>query len=247
MTTVYWTATSKNGKTGNIPGAWIGEDKEKCRQSCKDSGCPLFKKEVARKLGLLPCYAHVGRVNMAFSSVLKAAKLDPERYSLDSAFSKAARSARVGRFSVIGNAGILSMDEVKDIKKGFKRWNLGVLGYFYGWKKYSHLKKFLMASTASIRDADNAISQGFRPATVLPANFKDEVFETPNGNIGLQCLAITQKNVNCNQCGLCVREWDPLKELKRLKAMGIVSKEVYKRIKNHPKAKSLIIGFVTHR
>ena len=242
---LIWTSRSANTKTGDIPTAWP-DSKEECISSCKKSGCPLFTKKASDKLGLKTCYAHRGRVNMAYASVLRAFKKDPERYAMENAFGKANRAARVARITAYGNVGIMTSEQIENVKKGLHRWNLGMLGYFYGWKLYPHLKDYLMASTVTMKSADRATKAGFRATTVLPRDFDKEVFETPDQNIGLQCPAIFHKNIQCNQCGLCVREWNPVKQLKRLVSLDVISEKVYKRIAKHPKASQLIIGFTSH-
>ena len=125
--------------------------------------------------------------------------------------------------------------------------NLGVLGYIAGFSMYPYWKDKLMASTYTLKMADVAIKRGWRPSTVLPETHEGETFETPAGNIGIQCPAIYHKTVNCNQCGLCVRQWEPVKSLKRLKSIGVISKQTYKTIKKHKQAKNLIVGFITHQ
>jgi hypothetical protein len=246
-TKVLWTVSKGNDKTGKIPGAWVGDSKESCKESCIQSKCPLFNPVIAKRLKLRPCYAHRGLTSIAHTSVIKAAKRNPQKYTQEAAFARSPRSARMARLSVIGNIGICSHEQIKSIKKGFKKVKLGALGYFAGWRKYPHLRDFLMASTFNFKDADAAIRNGCRPATVLPEDHQGETFETPAGNVGIQCPAIFHKTVNCNQCGLCVRKWNPIKSLKRLKSMGIISNRTYRTIKQHKQATNLIIGFVTHQ
>ena len=254
QTTIRWTSTAKNTKTGSIPTAWIGEDKKACAKSCKDSGCPLLSRkyggkdgQITKKIKLKPCYAHNGQVNIAFSSIIRAAKKNPSRYHIKNAFSKAQRSARMARLSAIGNAGSLSEEQGDEIMTEAEAHDLGVLGYIAGFMLYPYWKDKLMASTYTLKMADVAIKRGWRPSTVLTEDHEGETFETPAGNIGIQCPAIFHKTVNCNQCGLCVRQWSPVKQLKRLKSMGIISKQTFKTIKHHKQAKNLIIGFITHQ
>jgi hypothetical protein len=254
METIRWTSKSRCTKTGDVPHAWIGEDKEACVKSCQDSGCPLLSKRYEGKNGqintktkLRPCYAHNGQVAFAFASIIRAAKKNPDRYNIKNAFAKALRSARMVRLSAIGNAGSLSTEQGDEIMKEAKAHDLGVLGYIAGFSIYPYWRDKLMASTYTLKMADVAIKRGWRPSTVLPEDHQGETFETPSGNIGIQCPAIYHKTVNCNQCGLCVRKWDPVKQLKRLKSMGIISKQTFKTIKHHKQAKNLIVGFITHQ
>ena len=253
-TIIRWTSTSKNTKTGNIPTAWIGKNKEACVKSCKDSGCPLLARRYGGKDGqintktkLRPCYAHNGQVSFAFNSIIRASQKNPSRYNIKNAFAKALRSARMVRLSAIGNAGSLSTEQGDEIMKEANSNNLGVLGYIAGFSMYPYWKDKLMASTYTLKMADVAIKRGWRPSTVLPETHEGETFETPAGNIGIQCPAIYHKTVNCNQCGLCVRQWEPVKSLKRLKSIGVISKQTYKTIKKHKQAKNLIVGFITHQ
>ena len=254
METIRWTSTSKNTKTGSIPTAWIGEDKKACVKSCKDSGCPLLSKRYEGKIGQIntktkvkPCYAHNGQVAFAFASIIRAAKTNPNRYNIKNAFSKALRSARMVRLSAIGNAGSLSTEQGDEIMREAKANDLGVLGYIAGFSMYPYWKDKLMASTYTLKMADVAIKRGWRPSTVLPEDHEGETFETPGGYVGIQCPAIFHKTTTCNQCGLCVRKWNPVKQLKRLKNMGVISKQTYRTIKQHKQAKNLIIGFITHQ
>jgi len=257
---ILWTSESKNTKTGNIPTGWIGETQKECKDSCKASGCPLIPKSDGGKggkvgrLNLKSCYAYRGRVGQALRSIQKAyARLKQEgegkhtRYHLNNALDNSRRSARVVRLSAIGNVGVIPKEEADRIAKTVKDKGMGLLCYVAGYRLASQWKDYALASTYTLKMADKAIRKGWRPVSILPSDYQGEVFETEDKNIAMGCLAQTTEGaVDCNQCGLCVRQWSPVEQLKRLNAMGHVSDTDLERVSKHPQGESLIVVFKSH-
>jgi len=213
ITTMLWTGTSNNSKTGNIPQGYVGATKEECLDSCE--GCPMLKK----------CYHHNGTPRMAHAAMQRAfIKSGPERYSLRSAIAKSVRTARYVRGAVGGDPNVFARDTVagwiQDIRQAGMK---GLLLYTHFWSsKGSHLRGLAMASVESMDDSDRAIDAGWRAAVVLPVKGQDsthnrvkdipawngEDFTTPKGRRVVVCPAQRPElRKDCNTCGLC----DPTK------------------------------------
>ena len=219
-TTMLWTGTSTNSKTGNIPQGYIGATKQETEDTCKD--CPMRK----------PCYAHNGTPRMAHASMQRAhAKSGPGRYSLATALGKSVRTARYVRAGVIGDSSAFTRATVQgwidDIRSaGLK----GLLNYTHFFdSKGSHLRGLAMASVDDklgtvdpLAEADRAIDAGWRAAVALPVKAQGSThsrvksvpewdgspFTTPKGRRVVVCPAQRPElRKDCNTCGLC----DPTK------------------------------------
>ena len=91
---VLWTSRSNNRKTGNVPNAWIGLSREEAEDSC--SGCSMLDKG---------CYAHHGSVLIGSMSVTRAAKKNPEGYTLQTALKERHKKAKMVRVTALGDIG----------------------------------------------------------------------------------------------------------------------------------------------
>tara|TARA_Y100001973_G_C5133366_1_gene298993 strand:- start:143 stop:640 length:498 start_codon:yes stop_codon:yes gene_type:complete len=145
-------------------------------------------------------------------------KKDPERYTLENALEKSARSARYARGAVGGDPSALTRDEVKRQQKVIKAFGLrGMILYtHFAESKGSHLKGLAMASCDSLEQADRLMAEGWRVAYVTPdyrepgsarhkalPEWDGEEIITPDGRKGVVCPAQTKRGVDCNSCGLC--------------------------------------------
>jgi hypothetical protein len=228
---LYWVARSNNRKTGDMPQAFVGETEEACADTCKSVGCPLLpdymggphmsrgKREKARKkIETLSdavraaldydehCYAWQGKSRQAMWSIRKAAKKHGDRYSLKTALANSVRSARMVRYTAIGDGGLVGPDTMADILESLGRHGLLLYGFTRAWllEGSQHWKGWLMASCMNLDEADGAIDAGWRASVVLPQGFEGATFRTPKGRKGVVCPFIQGKRTNCNTCGLCV-------------------------------------------
>lgn len=204
-TIMVWVPTSKNRKTGNIPQGYVGQTIDKAKKTCV--GCPLLEKS---------CYHWKGSSQMGHGSITRSYAKDPERYSLDSALEKSARSARYARGAVGGDPSALSREDVQEQTDKIKAAGLrGMLLYtHFPNGKGEHLKGLAMGS-CDLSEADSLLDKGWRVAAVLPMKmdgvkkFKDvpvwdgRPFTTDDGRKVVICPAQTKRGVDCNSCGLC--------------------------------------------
>ena len=214
---VLFTPRSANSKTGDVPTAWVGGNYEETVQSCKKSGCPLLQEkhggkhgQVKKDLKLRPCYAHNGTASFALKSMFKAFEKGKD-YSLATAIKKSVRSARIVRFTGVGDPSSISAKEAQSMVSQIHDAGMLVKGFTAGWRKAKHWKGLLMASTFTMKEADKAIEKGWRASVVLPADFvgfgaKKSAFTTPGGNHGVICPHQMGARVTCNSCRLCVAE-----------------------------------------
>ena len=201
------TATSKNTKTGNVPGISIGDTREDSLQSCRDVGCPLLHKKYGGQGGgdNPICYAQHGSPSFAHITMTKASARGKD-YSLSTAIANSSRSARMVRVGVIGDPAGLSPIDSAYIRQTIKRAGLALVGYTHGWTldTAQHWRGSLMASCATLAETDKAIAYGWRATVVLPATHTNRTFKTPEGHTGIVCPAIlAPKKVTCNDCRLC--------------------------------------------
>ena len=129
-----------------------------------------------------------------------------DRYSLEEAIAKSVRSAKMVRFTAIGDGGVKDRAYADSIMDTLSKHGMELLGFTRHWVsgKADHWKGRLMASCFSLEEADEAVRQGWRASVVLPANQTEMVFKTPDGVHGVVCPFIQGKAVNCNTCGMCV-------------------------------------------
>ena len=228
---IYWVARSANRKTGDMPQAFVGETEEECAGTCKAVGCPLLpdyvggphmsrkKREKARKkIETLSdavraalemdehCYAWQGKSRQAMWTIRKTALKFKDRYSLESALAGSVRSARMVRFTAIGDGGVLGPSAMAGILEKLGEHGMLLYGFTRAWLLDSsqHWKGWLMASCMDLDEADRAIDEGWRASVVLPKGFEGVTFTTPKGRKGVVCPYIQGKKTNCNTCGLCV-------------------------------------------
>jgi hypothetical protein len=208
-TALLWTngKRSKNPKVGKVPTLWVGDSRAACRASCK--GCPMLPKAPGiDTLGLSggACYAHTGAPIIAHNSVAKAARENPERYTLASALSARHKAARMVRLSAIGDAGRLAKEVADSIVQTVQAARLSVVGYTHHWREERVAKSWrgrLMASCNDVRQADRAVSEGWRATVVVPED-TPRVSVSPAGNRIVVCPAqIAEGKVDCNACRLC--------------------------------------------
>ncbi len=193
MLNILWAATSNNRKTGNVPTAWVGPTREEARASC--AGCPLLDKG---------CYAHSGTPLVALARIRRAATRGKD-YTLKAAINGALRSARMVRYTAIGDGGRVPVETADGIVADVKAAGLDLVGYTHHWREQPVSDAWrgrLMASCDNVADADAALAAGWRVAVVLPANSGDTV--TPGGRVVKVCPAIkTDGRITCNDCRLC--------------------------------------------
>jgi hypothetical protein len=193
MLNILWAATSNNSKTGNVPTAWVGPTREEARASC--AGCPLLDKG---------CYAHSGTPLVALASIRRAATRG-KNYTLKAALKGARRSARMVRYTAIGDGGRVPIPVADGIVSAVKAAGLDLVGYTHHWREQPVADAWrgrLMASCDNVTEADTALAAGWRVAVVLPANSGDTV--TPGGRTVKVCPAIkTDGRITCNDCRLC--------------------------------------------
>lgn len=197
---ILWAATSSNVKTGNVPTAWVGATREECRESCR--GCPLAPKDIG---GNGACYSHSGSPAIAASSIRKAAARGADR-SLAAALKGAARSARMARYTAIGDGGRVAPGVADRITSTVRAAGLQLVGYTHHWRDAlvaADWRGRLMASVDTLADADAALAAGWRAAAVVPAD-QPARGTTPGGARYVVCPAQTSDGrVTCNDCRLC--------------------------------------------
>ena len=224
------TPRSSNVKTGNMPTLWVGTTKEDAIESCRKSNCALLPKRfggkdgrISSKLKLKPCYAWQGSVKMAAQSIYRSFATNPHKYAIEEALKKSVRSATVIRITGIGDPSALDEEQAQEITAAAQHHKMKLYGFTAGWRFAKWWRGKLMASTFTLEEADEALDDGWRAATVLPHDFvgegpKKNTFTTPKGRKGVVCPYIMGARLTCTTCKLCVAE------------------------KNGP-----IIGFVSHR
>lgn len=210
MTTMLWVAQSKNTKTGNIPQGYVGATRHETEASC--DGCPMRHKG---------CYYWNGMPVAAHSTMqrVNAKNETPGRYSLAAAIKKSVRSARFVRGAVGGDPCAFPRKTVQSWTDTIKANGFqGLILYTHFAKtKGATLKGLALASTHSLKESDELMSDGWSVAYVAPFRTPDskrktlqhvpvwsgERITTPDGRIATVCPAQYKRGVNCNTCGLC--------------------------------------------
>jgi hypothetical protein len=212
MTTMLWTGTSRNGKTGNIPQGYVGETVTKSKASC--TGCALLD---------TVCYHWKGSSQLGHIQMMKGFSKGND-YSLKHALTKSVRSAQYIRAAVGGDPSVFTREQVEQWnleakEEGFK----GIIMYtHFPETKGSHLKGLSMGSVdfeagldKALEKADQLIADGWRVALSVPFRAPDakkpaqyplwqgETFTTPAGVKGVICPSQIKRGVTCNSCGLC--------------------------------------------
>lgn len=190
--TPYYTPTSSNRKTGNIPHQFIGQTRQESKGTCQ--GCALLE---------TICYAHKGTDAMAHASIIRAAQKGKD-YSLARALAKRDAQARFVRFGTIGDPSGIDPEAYQTAEQACRDEGLGVLSYTHFWgSRGAHLKGHAMASCDSWDQAEQATSQGWRAAVHVPTLAQPQG-QTASGTRYTLCPAQrTENRVQCNDCGLC--------------------------------------------
>ena len=216
-----WQSKPRNKKTGAIPTAYVGFSYDEALDSC--SGCPLLSTHKGGTGEKTRCYAHAGSVKMGMMSMTNAATGEPRksaegsdavlpggRYSLEHAMDvarsdKRKKKPRAARLGAIGDPSRVGKEEFHKTVKTIRGNGLSVLGYTHFHREYKNrgLKRDLMASCDTLAQADDAVSRGWVPAAILPADTQETVVRSDAGNRMLICPAQRSKRVTCDDCRLC--------------------------------------------
>ncbi len=191
---------SNNSKTGVVPTAYVGTTRDEARASCQ--GCPM--------LGDRTCYAWGGTPRMAFSTIVKARRRDPSRYSLGAVMARLARRrrgrARVVRLGALGDPARARRRDIREALSAARTHGMTVLGYTHAWRtaKARDMRGTLMASCDTPTQADEALRAGWRPAAIIPAAPAGPIYQTPGGARLLVCPAQRKPDtMTCDRCAMC--------------------------------------------
>lgn len=211
-----------NRKTGIIPSAYIGGSVPDTWESCE--GCAL------REDGT--CYAWSGLNAVKFQSDhVPRYHRQPEHFTLSAALArlaklikaKAATAAKAARIGVLGDPSRADRRELRKAISKLREIGFAVLGYTHFWREseVQPLRGELMASCDNLKQADEALAKGWRPAVVLPWYHEGNRFDTPGGAPGVVCPAQTKDPVTCNSCRMCDPK-HPVWAAGRVKAIGFI-------------------------
>lgn len=196
-----YTSRSTNTKTGDIPQQLVGQTQQECYDSCE--GCPL--RPVINEQGKpqdSECYAWRGLSHMGAVSMWTSAERGKDQ-TLATALKKRAKTAKFVRFGRQGDPSAIDKKQIKKDIKDIRAEGLGVLGYTHKWRTTGkHLKGQLMASCDTWDDVRDAKKQGWR-ATLYQISVEGNKGITEDGIKWVKCPYQTDKNVQCNDCGLC--------------------------------------------
>jgi hypothetical protein len=199
-TDILWAARSTNVKTGDVPTAWVGATRAACLESCR--GCSLAPRAVG---GNGSCYSHSGTPALAHGAIVRATAAGKVT-TLTAAIRGAVRSARMLRYTAIGDGGRTAPGVADRIVDAARAAKLQLVGYTHHWRESSVAAEWrgrLMASVDTIADADAALSAGWRAAAVVPDGAPARG-TTPGGAAYVVCPAqVTDGRVTCNDCRLC--------------------------------------------
>lgn len=191
MLNILWNATTRNRKTGNVPTAWIGPTLSEARESC--AGCPALDNG---------CYAHSGTPRIGMASIERTPTKDR---SLRAALRDRVASARMVRYTALGDGGRVPRAVADEIVATVKAAGLQLVGYTHHWREEQVADSWrgrLMASADTLSEADEAARAGWRVAVVLPEHSTGAT--TPDGRKVVVCPAIRKPGkVTCNDCRLC--------------------------------------------
>ena len=193
-----WQAVTSARKTGPIPVQYVGATREQTVKSC--SGCALRPKSEG---GSGDCFARIGTPAMAHAGMYKACAKGKD-YSLGKALAERRYAAKVARFGFNGDPSWVAnlANELEQVRQTGMR----VLGYTHYWRDKANawLADVFMASCNNLEEADEAADMGFRPAVLLPFDWKHKIFKTPKGRQGIVCPAQMNPRLDCESCLLCV-------------------------------------------
>jgi hypothetical protein len=210
-----WIARTANTKTGDIPGAYVGQTIEECRESCH--GCPLLNGA---------CYAWSGFTYVSFTKIVERRLTSPAKYTVLAALRDRSPRARAVRFGVMGDPSRVNRDELKVAVAACRGQNLDLIGYTHFWREpeNSDLKGIFMASCEDEEGAAEARAFGWTPTLVLPwdhALRNGPTFTLPNGERGVVCPAQTKKEITCNDCRMCSLD-HPVWKAGKISAIGFL-------------------------
>jgi hypothetical protein len=207
---------TRNAKTANVPGASV-------RSTHWDVGCKACPRYSSKD-----CYAIDGRAGHhmhADRAGTMAARSErvPSEYTLRYALAGCARSARVFRWSVVGDS--VGSIPAHLLQAGYRACvdeRLNPIDYTSTWKleTSSWAKPWAMASCHSVSDVWRALGDGWRTTlTVDPDLMADAiergktsmVVECSDGGpsvVGRMCPAMVadykgERPISCNECMLC--------------------------------------------
>jgi hypothetical protein len=191
-------ARSGNVKTGDVPTVWVGRNRAQSLASC--DGCAL--------LASGDCYAQYGTPLLGQSSIAAtAAKRKSWRtYAITYALKHRARSARMVRFSALGDVARADAKQVREAIRETIAAGLAVVGYTHFWreKRAAYLRGRLMASVSGETEAREANDQGWRAAMVMPAGTTGTLRNDDGSVFAVECPAIAAarfgKSFTCNDC-----------------------------------------------
>lgn len=213
---LLWTSGSKNRKTGDIPTAWVrGEDRA---ASCK--GCSHFD---ADKPSQSRCYAWSGTVSLGARSIDRAAKRDPQRYTVWEAIRRRKWSARIARLTAIGDPTAATNEELVACLGVIESAGLRPIGYTQRWYDPARewLRGYLLASVNNAASTSRALSAGWKVARTVPlATFMEAMnadgphtMRAMNGTMKPDTLHLCPAQVaelqadsaptTCNECRMC--------------------------------------------
>ena len=191
-------ARSGNVKTGDVPTVWVGRSRAQSLESC--SGCPLLDSG--------DCYAQHGTPLLGQSSIIATArrKRSWRTYTIHAALKARAHSARMVRFSAIGDCANADRKQVGEAIDATLAAGLAVVGYTHFWRtaRAKWLRRFLMASVSGVEEAREANARGWRAALFMPANTTGTLRNDDGSVFAVECPAIAAarfgKTFTCNDC-----------------------------------------------
>ena len=191
---LLWTASFSNPKLGPVLLAYLGPTLEHVQDSCL--GCPLLGDG---------CYAWETSQRAGLQHVLVKAAQDLRYYSLAAAIKRLRKRSKVARISAIGDPARVPHHELLLDIEPLRLRGFAVLALTHHWQERANqkLKDDLLASCNSLPEADQAITKGWKPTVVLPADHQKKTFTTPAGAKGIVCPEQTTPGWDCSNCGMC--------------------------------------------
>ena len=205
-----------NTKTSNVPGASV-------RSTHWDGGCKDCPRYAAKD-----CYAIDGRAGHHMqpdrpTSMAARSERVPSEYTLRYALAGCARSARVFRWSVVGDS--VGSIPAHLLQAGYRACvdeRLAPIDYTSTWARdeSAWAKPWAMASCHSVADVWKALGDGWRTTLTVDPDLMADAIEAgrtsltvpgsdgANPVVGKMCPAMVadylgQRPVSCNDCRLC--------------------------------------------
>ena len=211
---LLYSPRSRNTKTDDVPHVFVGVTEEQTLASCRMAGCQLRTKDRAARKGCRKCYFWAGRSAVAKRSMDRAHARGKD-YSRERALSGRLARTRMVRFGAGGDH-VAAVPETVESARIFRKEGLDVIGFEHAWRqaRAQLLRSILLASCDSLEETDEAITMGWKPATLLPQSTHGVLlrgqkytgeprFLTPAGHPGLVCPAQRNGRVTCNTCRRC--------------------------------------------